>query len=456
MLELDIRTLAIVASTTSLIPAVALYFQPGVNGDRGQDQTCWSLGFLILALGWGAIGLRGIIADLVSVPVGNTAIVLGYALILNGTRNYAGAAVGLRFPLIYAAAFLLLFGGAFMLDAGFNARVLIINLFVFGLIGGNITILHTASRKFNSRVIRVGEIIFLVLLAVTSLRLAVSLSASSVDFLHAGSVHSLSFLLYSMTNVALGMTFMAMLAQRLHRKLQREIDTRERLLALIGHDLRSTFNAILGGMQAMDIYAEKGQQQKILDTAQTVGAAARKVFELLETLLAWARTRPGLRIEADMIDLQSVISHVAGFFDSALREKELKLESRLGVREIHTDRLALEAILRNLLSNAVKFSPPNGRIVIETSMRQGRVAIDVSDEGQGMPNSVLQHLSRGMYSESATGTAGEAGAGMGLRLSMDLAHSLGGHLLATNRSQGGACLQLVIPVEQAVTPEIHH
>ncbi len=456
MFDLDIRTLAIVGGVSSLIPAIALYFQPGAEGETGRDRICWTLGFLALFAGWNALGLRGVIADILSVLAGNMLLVLGYALILNGIRNHVGGSAGLWLPFAIMAAFLGVFGAAYAVEAGYNARVLIIGLFSLGLSGASIVTLHRAARRFRSRVMQVGEGIFLILFTITAVRMLVSLGGPAFTFEQAGPVHTLSFLVYSMTNIALGMTFLAMLAQRLQRELQREIDTRERLLALIGHDLRSPFNAILGGLQAMDIYARKGQKDKILETAHTVGAAARKVYELLETLLAWARTRPGLEIEADRVDLHAVIGHVAGFFESAISAKSLDLEMRLGVGEIHTDRRALETILRNLLSNAVKFSPQNGRIVVESSMSGGRVSLVVRDQGAGMPDYVLRHLALGEYSNSATGTSGESGAGMGLRLSMDLARSLGGHLRATNCETGGASLELVVPLERARTPEILH
>jgi hypothetical protein len=96
----------------------------------------------------------------------------------------------------------------------------------------------------------------------------------------------------------------------------------------------------------------------------------------------------------------------------------------------YTDPIILrDHVLVNILTNAIKFSPL--RSVISISAHQinpGRVLLEVSDRGVGIPEFILETLTRESQIPSRPGTAKEKGSGQGLYLANFFTKILGGNL----------------------------
>ncbi|MGE3652306.1 MAG: sensor histidine kinase, partial [Reyranellaceae bacterium] len=113
----------------------------------------------------------------------------------------------------------------------------------------------------------------------------------------------------------------------------------------------------------------------------------------------------------------------------------------------------LQQVLINLIINArdaIKERTPEG----VAPMQRGRielrawhdktndsVAIDVADNGPGIPDDALTKLFEPFFTTKATGK----GTGLGLSISLEIVRKMGGTLTAQNRAKGGALFRLGIP-----------
>lgn len=102
--------------------------------------------------------------------------------------------------------------------------------------------------------------------------------------------------------------------------------------------------------------------------------------------------------------------------------------------------LALRQVIANVINNALDVSP---RWVGITARREeGRLLLDIADNGPGFPEAVLRGFGQPYLS-----TKGKPGGGLGLFLLVNVVRKLGGEVHAANRDEGGALVRIALPLE---------
>ena len=100
----------------------------------------------------------------------------------------------------------------------------------------------------------------------------------------------------------------------------------------------------------------------------------------------------------------------------------------------------LEQVVFNILLNAAQAMGGRGRVTVAGERRGARVALAIRDQGPGI---AAEHLGR--IFEPFFTTKNGAGAGLGLAISSEIVHELGGDLRAENDAAGGACFRVELP-----------
>src|SRR5690606_40820947 len=100
----------------------------------------------------------------------------------------------------------------------------------------------------------------------------------------------------------------------------------------------------------------------------------------------------------------------------------------------------LRQMVFNVLDNALEASP--GGLALVARCDGADLVMEVSDDGPGFSAEILERLGT-PYNSSK----GRPGGGLGLFLSVNVARTLGGRLLARNRPQGGAVVAVRLPLE---------
>jgi len=104
----------------------------------------------------------------------------------------------------------------------------------------------------------------------------------------------------------------------------------------------------------------------------------------------------------------------------------------------------INQVLLNLLANAAQATPESGgTITLRTAMRDaGHVAIEVVDNGHGIPEEVLPKIFDPFFTTKAVGK----GTGLGLAICYRIVQSHGGRLEVQSRPGAGTRFTLVLPL----------
>lgn len=202
-----------------------------------------------------------------------------------------------------------------------------------------------------------------------------------------------------------------------NQELEELNKTKDQLFAVISHDLRSPFAAVLGALELLkndELSAD--EKQLVFDsfTAQLTATAA-----MLENLLLWAESQQAaISTKAEKVIVPAITDQVLEVFTPIAKEKRISIDHyRNDEAIIAADPDHVSIILQNLLANAIKFTHSSGSITISYKVYPAIVNILVSDNGIGMTPAKLEQLFRRSGKTISTyGTDRESGTGIGLSL----------------------------------------
>jgi signal transduction histidine kinase len=113
---------------------------------------------------------------------------------------------------------------------------------------------------------------------------------------------------------------------------------------------------------------------------------------------------------------------------------------------VRADRDKLDQVLINLLSNAIKFTASGGQIRVRCDATPTEVRIHVSDTGCGIPADKLHLIFEPFVQVHASPrSAASEGVGLGLSISRDLMHSMGGDLTVASEPGRGSTFTAILP-----------
>ena len=213
-------------------------------------------------------------------------------------------------------------------------------------------------------------------------------------------------------------------------------------LANMSHEIRTPLSALVGLSQAMVRLGERrGLPEDFLRMLEQIRSGGRYLNLMLTNLLDLSATEGGRpRVHGRTVALadwaqsvRDILQPIADSRQVALRWQAEELEGQT----LRSDPVRLAQILINLVHNAVKFTPGGKAVDVRFERDSGRFALDVADEGPGLPDDVAVTFEA--YGQGAPAVADlEHGVGLGLYVVQTNAQLLGGRVRAENRAAGGA------------------
>lgn len=224
--------------------------------------------------------------------------------------------------------------------------------------------------------------------------------------------------------------------------------TKDKLFSIIAHDLRNPFNIILGFTELMYNRIGNWDEKKITETIGMINASARRIYNLLENLLAWANSQnANFTFKPVVFKLLPLAEDSLDLFSTLLVSKNLLAECTIDKDlEIKADVEMLRTIFRNLISNAIKFSRYNGMIKISASRLNNSIVIEVVDNGVGIPEDRAEILFSNTF-ETTVGTDNEKGTGLGLYICHEFMEKHKGKIYYKSTCDVGTTFFLEFPVE---------
>ena len=221
-------------------------------------------------------------------------------------------------------------------------------------------------------------------------------------------------------------------------RLQAANHTKDQLIRIVGHDLRSPMASLQQLTPLLhDLFeqppAERAAAHHLI---RTLDAGAQHLGGMVDNLFQWARAQGGQLINhPESLRVAFAVQSIGALYGPMAQLKGITLTVSTTPSDLVAvaDLGLLTTVLRNLVGNALKFTPKNGQVQLRAEATpDGQVAFSVLDTGPGFAPERLPALLAADQLPSTPGTNGEPGTGLGLPLSARFVRLLGGELAITS------------------------
>jgi len=239
--------------------------------------------------------------------------------------------------------------------------------------------------------------------------------------------------------------------KQLESRLRDEQRLKDEFLATLGHELR---NPIAPIYTAAELLARSPQGFPGYPAAvDVIRRQVRHLTRLVDDLLDVARITQGLiTLETETVSVAEVIAQGVETVAPLLRQKQHELVETSGAFPLFVrgDKARLVQCISNIVGNAVKYTPPGGQIRITTRSWEHRVAIEVHDNGSGIPAELLSRVFDLFVQGEQAADRAPGGLGIGLTMVRRLVEMHGGDVAVRSPGPGrGTTVEMRLPLAQA-------
>ena len=215
--------------------------------------------------------------------------------------------------------------------------------------------------------------------------------------------------------------------------------SRQRVLEIVAHDLRSPLTAVLTTAEAIGTLAPEMQPR-----VARIERAVTRMDNLIRDLMDATRIEHGeLKVSLAPEPIDAVVQEAVELFATAAQEHGIALESRRladPALRVMCDRERIVQVLSNLIGNALKFTPEGGRITVSVDRKGDEVELAVADTGRGIPPENLERVFEKYWRSDEKGT------GLGLFIARSIVRAQGGRISVASTVGAGATFTFTIPV----------
>ena len=234
-----------------------------------------------------------------------------------------------------------------------------------------------------------------------------------------------------------------------HKELLDLNTAKDKFFSVIAHDLKTPAANIESLSQTLkEKYHVLSEEEK--KTCIDILVESTKTHnELLNTLLDLSRLRLGRKqYNPERLNVRNIVNEALEQTKLQAIQKQIAQTNQTDEYFANADKDMVTTVIRNIVVNAIKFTHSGGQIVIRANRVDTEIIISIADTGIGIPDTKKDRIFEVDYNKSTTGTADEAGTGLGLVLCKEYVGRNGGRIWLESEAGKGTTFFFTLPADE--------
>ena len=226
--------------------------------------------------------------------------------------------------------------------------------------------------------------------------------------------------------------------------LRRAVASRDEILRVVSHDLRSPLQSIVLGTEAIKDQAATGATAEIGKTADRILRVCQRMARLTDDLLDMVSLDAGrLGLHPTTLDLDALLRESIDMHKAHAASVGVSLTTDTSAgSSIWADRDRLLQALSNLVGNALKFTPAGGTVSLHLADDGDAIRVSVVDSGPGIPAEELARAFDPFWQSKPTDRRGR---GLGLAIAKGIVEAHGGRIWLESQLGRGTTVSFTVP-----------
>lgn len=243
--------------------------------------------------------------------------------------------------------------------------------------------------------------------------------------------------------------------RELERLREREIqqmslmdEMRKQFIGSATHDLKNPLALITGYVYLLETHPPIEHDAEAQLYLGTIKRAAKKMVSLVGDMLDLIKLESGVELVTHPSDFGTLVQEQCQDFVLTTQQKSLAYEVTLSSEpmQVALDNDRMMRVVDNLISNAVKYTPEGGKITVSAEIRIGRVCLEVTDTGLGIPEDAMHNLFKPFFRVQRKEHMEIEGTGLGLSIVKRIVEAHKGEIEVESRLGEGTTFRVWLPL----------
>ncbi|MGB2926631.1 MAG: histidine kinase [Limnothrix sp.] len=240
--------------------------------------------------------------------------------------------------------------------------------------------------------------------------------------------------------------------QREKEELQKQIEFKDQIMAMLAHDLRSPLTGTSIALETLEIVYRRPETEKTQGLKKELYQQAKNQLQIMnrmitELLHESRQLSTRLDIDPKHICLATLCEEIIPQMQERFQRKsiELQLDIPLDLPEVYGDPELLRQVIVNLLDNAIKYSARGERVrLVGLHRTLQKVQVSVIDTGHGVPEDEREKIFEGHFRLKRD--AKKEGYGLGLAVCRRIVQAHHGRIWVDSVLGRGSEFHFTLPV----------
>lgn len=234
-----------------------------------------------------------------------------------------------------------------------------------------------------------------------------------------------------------------------NRLLKQVEELKGNFISMMSHDLKTPIARIQGMTDVIvtDSTPVSSRQREAVDT---IKHSADDLLKFINAILNYSRIESeGVHLQLQSKDINAILAEVIRKNEFLAKVKRVQIISELEpLFPISIDPDLIRQVFSNLVENAIKYSPDDTKIMVSSEEKDGKVVVQVADQGFGIPTDELPNIFMKFFRSKNAKSSPIKGSGLGLYLAKYFIELHQGSIFVESSYGQGSTFTVELPLKQ--------